>query len=473
MVELDPEGPALEVFEPAFAEEAVPVLADPAADGPLAEVAAGLLALDPLVPLGLDGPPIVDAQPDARPDDVRDRRVLTHRTHRDDPPRPATIVMIRADATSQSESTASGSSRSVEIGFERGLARADRTAKSSRTRIEQASRLVYGRVRASIANTIFESSASRIPDSCTTIAASVELTAGGAGPNQASDRPISDGDPGPAGGDRADRGRRRRPASRPGRRGRSRSGGRPAGRPGAAWPSGAGQKASGTAVGPRPGQGVARAVEGEGPAVGGRRRRRAGRPRGTASLPRGRATPRRPGPDGRGPRRTWARRARVIQATPAERRRGPRSGRAGSAGSPRNSPAGLAGGVEDAEAAVLGRHGGVARRGRSPGLRRASRSSAFQTQRPASVARPIRSRSWTMARPKVSGRIARWVSSTRLRSSRWAVFRRRSQRTIWRSVAAAIQPGAVRRIRPTPSISGAWPSRLPVVGEDLEPVRAG
>ena len=32
-----------------------------------------------------------------------------------------------------------------------------------------------------------------------------------------------------------------------------------------------------------------------------------------------------------------------------------------------------------------------------------------------------------------------------------------------RSVAAAIQPGAVRKIRPTPMISGAWP-RLAAVG---------
>src|SRR3954451_6912319 len=39
VVELDPEGAAWEVFEPFLAEEAVPVLADPAADRPFAEVA--------------------------------------------------------------------------------------------------------------------------------------------------------------------------------------------------------------------------------------------------------------------------------------------------------------------------------------------------------------------------------------------------------------------------------------------------
>src|SRR3954462_70806 len=38
VVQFDPEGAALDVFEPAVAEEDVPVLADPAADGPLAEV---------------------------------------------------------------------------------------------------------------------------------------------------------------------------------------------------------------------------------------------------------------------------------------------------------------------------------------------------------------------------------------------------------------------------------------------------
>ena len=37
----------------------------------------------------------------------------------------------------------------------------------------------------------------------------------------------------------------------------------------------------------------------------------------------------------------------------------------------------------------------------------------------------------------------------------------RSQRTIWRSVAAASQPGAVRMIRPTPVMSGPCPSFLP------------
>src|SRR5262245_38978064 len=48
-VELDPEARPLEMLEPAGTQVAPPVVLDPAADGSLAQVAAGLLALDPLV----------------------------------------------------------------------------------------------------------------------------------------------------------------------------------------------------------------------------------------------------------------------------------------------------------------------------------------------------------------------------------------------------------------------------------------
>ena len=47
-VEFDPEAFALQVFQPAGPQVAPPVALDPAADGGLAQVAAGLLALDPL-----------------------------------------------------------------------------------------------------------------------------------------------------------------------------------------------------------------------------------------------------------------------------------------------------------------------------------------------------------------------------------------------------------------------------------------
>src|SRR5262249_35023617 len=48
-VELDPEPLALEVLQPAGSQVAPPVVLHPPADGRLAQVAAGLLALDPLV----------------------------------------------------------------------------------------------------------------------------------------------------------------------------------------------------------------------------------------------------------------------------------------------------------------------------------------------------------------------------------------------------------------------------------------
>ena len=54
------------------------------------------------------------------------------------------------------------------------------------------------------------------------------------------------------------------------------------------------------------------------------------------------------------------------------------------------------------------------------------RNSRFQTQRAEGVTRPIRSRSCTRIRPNVSGRMARWVSSTRLKSSFRCMLRRKS-----------------------------------------------
>jgi hypothetical protein len=68
VVEFDPERPTLKVLEPAVPQEPVPVLADPTADGPLAQVASGLLALDPLVALGFDRATVVNAETSTRPD---------------------------------------------------------------------------------------------------------------------------------------------------------------------------------------------------------------------------------------------------------------------------------------------------------------------------------------------------------------------------------------------------------------------
>ena len=48
LIELDPERIALEVLEPAVSQEAVPVLADPGADGCLTQVMPGFLTFDPL-----------------------------------------------------------------------------------------------------------------------------------------------------------------------------------------------------------------------------------------------------------------------------------------------------------------------------------------------------------------------------------------------------------------------------------------
>src|SRR5262245_52909984 len=81
VVELDPEGSALEVFEPARPEKSIPVFADPTADGGLTQIFPGFFALDPLVPLRLDDPPIVDAHSHAWADGLR--RGGTTLAHRD------------------------------------------------------------------------------------------------------------------------------------------------------------------------------------------------------------------------------------------------------------------------------------------------------------------------------------------------------------------------------------------------------
>ena len=52
-VEFHPEGVALQMLQPACPQIPPPVVLDPVLDGPLAEVAAGLLALDPLEAVGL------------------------------------------------------------------------------------------------------------------------------------------------------------------------------------------------------------------------------------------------------------------------------------------------------------------------------------------------------------------------------------------------------------------------------------
>jgi len=70
MIEFDPERPTLKVLEPTIPEEPVPMLADPTADGPLAQVSSGLLALDPLVTLGFDRATVVNAETGTRPDGV-------------------------------------------------------------------------------------------------------------------------------------------------------------------------------------------------------------------------------------------------------------------------------------------------------------------------------------------------------------------------------------------------------------------
>src|SRR3954467_14489664 len=61
-IQLDPEDAALQVLDPTFPQEADPVVPDPVADGRLAQVVARLLALDPLVALGLGGGIVVQAQ---------------------------------------------------------------------------------------------------------------------------------------------------------------------------------------------------------------------------------------------------------------------------------------------------------------------------------------------------------------------------------------------------------------------------
>src|SRR5262245_60163379 len=63
LVQLDPERLTLEMLQPSMPEEAIPVLADPGPDGRLTQVPAGLLALDPLEPLGLFLTALVQTQP--------------------------------------------------------------------------------------------------------------------------------------------------------------------------------------------------------------------------------------------------------------------------------------------------------------------------------------------------------------------------------------------------------------------------
>src|SRR5262249_20015109 len=61
-VQLDPEAFTLQVLQPAGPQVAPPVTLHPASDGRLAEVAAGLLALDPLETEGLLLPIDVNAR---------------------------------------------------------------------------------------------------------------------------------------------------------------------------------------------------------------------------------------------------------------------------------------------------------------------------------------------------------------------------------------------------------------------------
>ena len=49
MIELDPEGLALEMLQPAMSQKSAPVLADPRADGSLTQIMPCLLAFDPFV----------------------------------------------------------------------------------------------------------------------------------------------------------------------------------------------------------------------------------------------------------------------------------------------------------------------------------------------------------------------------------------------------------------------------------------
>ncbi|WP_435006289.1 hypothetical protein P12x_003892 [Tundrisphaera lichenicola] len=65
VIKFDPEGSTFQMFEPLLPEKAVPVLADPASDRPFSEISPRFLTLNPLVPLGLYGSSVVDAQSNA------------------------------------------------------------------------------------------------------------------------------------------------------------------------------------------------------------------------------------------------------------------------------------------------------------------------------------------------------------------------------------------------------------------------
>lgn len=67
VVELDPECPALQVFEPVRPEKSVPVVADPGAYGPFAEIPPGFLAFNPFESLGFFFTISMNTEPDAIP----------------------------------------------------------------------------------------------------------------------------------------------------------------------------------------------------------------------------------------------------------------------------------------------------------------------------------------------------------------------------------------------------------------------
>ena len=168
-----------------------------------------------------------------------------------------------------------------------------------------------------------------------------------------------------------------------------------------------------------------RAVEGQGAAVGGDDQADGRRGDGVASLPRAGAIPRRPAPRGRGRGAP----GRVVPGSSRRRDRarlrGPRSG----AGARRARRESRRWSRPRRRRLRAGRRRWSAARTPSGPIARSSTgdfSDRFQIQRPAGVALPRRSRSCTMARPNESGWIARWVISTRLRSTRCAEFRRAS-----------------------------------------------
>jgi hypothetical protein len=63
LIELNPERPALEMLEPAMSQKATPMVADPAANGGLTEIASRLLTFDPLITLSLFLPTTMETHP--------------------------------------------------------------------------------------------------------------------------------------------------------------------------------------------------------------------------------------------------------------------------------------------------------------------------------------------------------------------------------------------------------------------------